>query len=315
MKKIIILVLAFCLLHTLCLHAQEQDNKLSTISLAVVIPENVDGLTASQLSKLESKITSIVSESGIAASGYNQNFVIYPKFEIYNVQESKGGLRNITVADCNLSLYVKQVSTKQVFSSYNKAIKGSGFNREEAIVNALSQINSGSEEINGFINKAKEKIVAYYNQNCDIILQKAERERMQKKYESALSILLSIPEEAEGSYAKAQPKAILVFKELQQYNCKKYLQEATTYAANNDYDNALKRLSWIDPTISCGNEAKALLNTIAKEADEDKKKEWDLLFKVYEGKIEVAKAQAQAMTSITTAWMLSQPSVSYSIIF
>src|SRR4051812_35846927 len=182
----VLISLLFCLLPGTVLQAQEQETKLSAISLAVVLPDNSDRLSADQLSKLESKITSLVAESGLAASGYSQNFVIYPKFEIYNTQESKGGIRNIVVTDCSLGLFIKQVNTGNIFSSYTKKMQGSGYNKEESIANALSQIDPGEEAVASFIKKAKDKIIAYYNQNCDMLVQKAESERMQKKYESAL---------------------------------------------------------------------------------------------------------------------------------
>lgn len=295
--------------------AQEQGSKLSAISLAVVLPHNSDRLSADQLSKLESKITSLVAESGLAASDYSQNFVIYPKFEIYNTQESRGGMRNIVVTDCSLSLFIKQVNTNNIFSSYTKKIQGSGFTREESIANALSQIDPGDEAAATFIKKAKEKIISYYNQNCDVILQKAERERVQKKYESALSVLLTIPEEAQGCFTKAQSKIQAVFKESQTYMCKQYLQKAKASAASNYYDDALRYLSWIDPTVNCGSEAKTLLNSISKEVDADKKKEWDLVFKAYDGAIEVEKARAQAMNSMASYWLTQHSSaVTYDII-
>ena len=296
--------------------AQSDDGsqKLSTISLAVIIPESVDGLDDGQLSKLESKITSVVSESGMAAKAFSQNFVIYPKFEVYDVQETKGGMRNITVADCNLSLFIKQVSSGTIFSSYNKSVKGTGFNRNEAIVNAISQIKPDDAAMSTFITKAKDKIIAYYTQNCDLIMQKAERERMQKHYESGMAMLLSVPDEADACYKKAQPKALAMYKEMQQFNCKAYLQDAKTLAAQNDYEGALQKLSWIDPTVSCGGEAKTLLNSISKEVDSDKKKQWDLVFKVYDGEIAAEKAQYQFMNNLATDYLMHQAAPSYQII-
>ena len=58
----------------------QSTNDLGKIALSVIMPENVDGLDVSQLSKMETKITQIVSSTGLAASGYNNNFVIYPIF-------------------------------------------------------------------------------------------------------------------------------------------------------------------------------------------------------------------------------------------
>lgn len=83
MKKIILFI-------TICVVSQfvkaQSTLEIGKISLSVVMPENVDGLDVSQLSKLETKIIQIVTNSGIGASGNNNSFVIYPKFAIYEKQ-------------------------------------------------------------------------------------------------------------------------------------------------------------------------------------------------------------------------------------
>ena len=194
------------------------------------------------------------------------------------------------------------------FSQYSKLIKGSGTSDAQAITNAISQIDISDEKAMSFVTKAKDKIVTYYKQNCTVILQKAEKERNLKNYESSLSMLLTIPEEATGCYSQGQAKAKVVFKELQNYQCKKFLQDAQTYAANKDYDNALQSLSWIDPTGSCTGEAKALIKKIDAETSDDKKKQWQYVFKALDGTIEVEKARTAAMTNLTMYWLKQQSS-------
>jgi hypothetical protein len=85
------------------------------------MPENVD-----ELSKLESKIIQITTKAGLSASGYDQIFVIYPKFAIYETNVVEGGMQNITVVTADLSLFIKQVSNNLLFSSVSKSLRGSG---------------------------------------------------------------------------------------------------------------------------------------------------------------------------------------------
>ena len=118
----------------------QSSSEIGKIALSVVMPENVDALDASQLSKLEAKITQIVTNSGMAATGYNNNFVIYPKFSIYETNVAEGGMQNITVVTAELSLFIKQVENNLLFSSVTKSLKGSGANKSNAITNAISKI-------------------------------------------------------------------------------------------------------------------------------------------------------------------------------
>jgi hypothetical protein len=87
------------------------------------MPDNVEGLNTSQLSKLETKISQIVVASGLAASGYNNNFVVYPKFAIYETNLVEGGMQNITVITSELSLFIKQVDNNIMFSTISKSTK------------------------------------------------------------------------------------------------------------------------------------------------------------------------------------------------
>ena len=119
-------------------------NDVGKIALSVVMPENVDGLDISQLSKLQTKISQIVTVSGLASSGYNNNFVVYPKFAIYESNIVEGGMQNITVVTAELSLFIKQVDNNIIFSTINKPLKGSGSTKELAIANAISKIATNS---------------------------------------------------------------------------------------------------------------------------------------------------------------------------
>jgi len=148
----------------------QTNNDVGRISLSVVMPENIDGLNLSQLSKLETKITQIVVVSGLAASGYDNNFVIYPKFAIYESNIVEGGMENIFIVSAELSIFIKQVENNIIFSSITKSLKGSGQSKEDAITNAISKISTYDQEYKSFIESGKLKIVAYYQLKCfDII--------------------------------------------------------------------------------------------------------------------------------------------------
>lgn len=282
--------------------------KLSSIMLNIGKPKVSDNVTENNIASLETKIESMVTESGLTSSDYNNNFIIEPKLTVTNVQKSAGGMRSVVIADCSFSLSIKQQNSGSAFSQYSKTIKGSGFNESEAITNAISQIDESDVKVQEFIAKGKQKIIDYYTQNCSVLMQKADKERMLKNYSEALSVLLTVPEEAKSCYAQAQSKAQVVFKEQQNFQCKKFLLEAQTAAANKDFDGALQTLSWIDPTGICAGEAKSLIKKIEKETTEDKRKQWQYVFKALDGSIEIGKARAAAMNNLTLYWLKNQGS-------
>ena len=154
MKKLFVLSILF--LSTLKCLAQDG---LGKITLSVVMPDNVEGLNRAQLSKLESKLTQIVSNNGIAASGYNNYFVIYPKFAIYETSVVESGMEDITIINCELSLFIKQVDNNVLFASISKPLKGNGTEKTIAITSAVSKININDNDFSKFIETGKHKII------------------------------------------------------------------------------------------------------------------------------------------------------------
>jgi hypothetical protein len=294
--------------------AQSVDD-VGKIALSIVMPENVDGLNVSQLSKLESKITQITTKAGLAASGYNQTFVIYPKFAVYETNVVEGGMQNITVVTAELSLFIKQVSNNMLFSSVAKSLKGSGKTKEIAITNAISQIPVADKAFAEFVAEGKQKIIAYYEANCDDIVKKTDTYIKMQQYEQALGVLMSIPEEISACHDKILNKSVETFKAYQNQCCAELLQQAKAKSAAQDYDSALEILADIDPSANCFNEQQTLIKSIENKVSAEVKKQWDFRMKQYYNTVSLEKQRINAIKEIAVSYYKSQPkSVTYNYI-
>ena len=290
-------------------------NDVGKIALSVVMPENVDGLDISQLSKLQTKISQIVTVSGLASSGYNNNFVVYPKFAIYESNIVEGGMQNITVVTAELSLFIKQVDNNLLFSTISKPLKGSGSSKELAITNAISKITTNDPDFKTFIETGKLKIIAYYETKCVDIIKKSDTYIKMQQYEQALGLLMSVPEEVSSCYDKIQGKAIETYKAYQTQRCSELIQKAKTTLAGNDYAGALNILSDIDPSATCFNEAQIIAKSAEKKVDAEEKKQWDFQMKQYSDNVSLEKQRIQAIKEIAVSYYKSQPSsVTYNYI-
>ncbi len=276
------------------------------IALSVIMPENVDGLNTSQLSKLETKITQIVSSSGLAASGYNNNFVIYPKFAIYETNVVEGGMQNITVVTCEVSFFIKQVDNNVLFSSISKQVKGSGSSKEVALTNAISKIPVKDSQFQSFIDQGKTKIVQYYEQKCDDIVAKSEGLVKTQKFEEALGLLQTVPEEVD-CYMKIQDKSIEAYMAYQSQKCSSQIQEAKSLIANNNYNGALNILGQIDPSTKCINESQVLIKGIESKVSAEDKRQWDLKVKMQNDKASLDKQRVNATKEVAVAYYKSKP--------
>jgi hypothetical protein len=310
-KLIIICLLFFSVLNI----AKAQTNDVGKIALSVVMPENVDGLDISQLSKLESKIIQITTKAGLSASGFSQNFVIYPKFAIYETNVVEGGMQNITVVTAELSLYIKQISNNMLFASVSKSLKGSGKTKELAITNAISQIPVSDKEFLSFIQSGKQKIIAYYEANCDDIIKKADSQIKMQDFEQAFGLLMSIPEEVASCYDKILNKAIETFKSYQNQLCTELLQQAKARSAAMDYDGALEILAKIDPSSKCYGEQQSLFKSIENKISAEVKKQWDFEMKQYNDAVGLEKQRINAIKEVAVAYYKSQPTtVNYNVL-
>jgi len=286
--------------------SQNSDNDLNAISLSVIMPDNIDGLSQSALSKIESKIQHIVTRYGISGQGFTNDFVIYPKFEIYedNIIE---GMRNIHSVEGEFNLFIKQLKTGKVFSSYNKSIKGSGLSKERAINNAISNISVNDPKLKDFITQAKNKIINYYNNNCNMIAGDAKSFIKQHKYFQAIALLYTVPKEAKKCYQQIQSLSDKAYQAYQTQKCQENLMEAKSRLANNDYSGALYSLKFIDPTSKCAPEAKRLINVTAAKVDAKERKEWNFMLKRYNDRLKMQKYRLQIQKEIAKAYYGSKP--------
>lgn len=283
--------------------------EVGKISLSVVMPENVDGLDVSQLSRLESKIVQMVTLSGLSASGYQNNFVIYPRFAIYENNVVEGGMHQISVVDVELNLFIKQVDNNLIFSSWSKRLKGSGGNRQLAVTNAISKIQIGDPEVRDFIGEGKLKIIRYYESRCMDIMAKSDRFVKMQQFEQAFGLLMTVPEEVSSCYNRIQNKAIEAYKAYQTQKCSELIQKAKTTLAANDYVGSLNILSEIDPSASCFREAQSLARSAELKVDAEEKKQWDFRMRQYKDAISLERLRIQTIREIAVSYYRSQSSV------
>jgi len=240
-------------------------SEIGKIALSVVIPENIDNLDASQLSKLETKVSQIVTGAGLAASGTDKNFVIYPKFAIYESNIVEGGMQNITVVTTELTLIVKQVTNNIVYATTSLPLKGSGNSKNSAVTNSISKIPVTDPILKTFVETAKAKIILYYQENCTDIEKKAEVLAKNQNYEAALGTLMAVPEEVSGCYNQVLSRSMEIYKAYQNQKCSVQVQQAKVLIAAKDYTGALSIIGQIDPSASCLVQRKLLQNQPPKK--------------------------------------------------
>ena len=279
---------------------------LGKIALSVVVESNADKLSASQLSKLESKLLSIATRNGVSGQGYEGNFVLTPKFEIFNVQTVEG-MRSLKVVDADLNLLVRQNANKMIFATYNTKLQGSGTSENEALDNAIQKINPANPELKSFMDEAKRKIIQFYNAKCGQILKESDRVANMGDYEKALAILTAVPVEAEQCYGQIEKQSISIFKRYQKKACNQQVQSAKAYIAGNQFLAGLEMLALVDPESACFAESKKLIASTESKINVEEQRYWSLVRQQMRNDFELNKLYIKAVRDVSVAYYSRRP--------
>jgi hypothetical protein len=154
------------------------------------------------------------------------------------------------------------------------------------------------------VNKAKEDIISYYTNNCQFIIQEADRMIGMQQYGEAIAALVAVPNVCTECYTACQTKAIDIYKIQIEHEGKQLIQEArNAWLVKRDYDcaeKALDILAKVNPDAQCQSEANLLIDEIntqlrkieAAEAAAAKAR-WEFKVKQYEDKMALER-QKQA---------------------
>ena len=278
----------------------------NTISLSLVLPDNSEMLSQTDIRKLESKIQHLVTNYGVSGEGYTNNFVIYPTYEIYDHTEVEG-MKNVHVIEAKFNLFVKEINSGKIFGSYNESIKGDGYSKAKAITKSISKISTSNREVNAFMDEVKNNIIKFYTLNCPRILGDADTAIKMQEYQKAIGLLYSIPKEVSTCYKDIQQKQVIAYNGYINNQCTSGITQVKASLAKKDYNNALYTLSNINPQSSCYNEALNLIANVEtridaqdqerlKEAKERRKENQDM-----------ERERLQSLTDIAKAYYNSKP--------
>ncbi|PHN01233.1 hypothetical protein [Flavilitoribacter nigricans] len=263
-----------------------QDDSQLTVGVYMK-PNSYSGLDSIQVSKLETRIINIISTSGVTSNisasrigpitvdPEEQNIsmktmargvVCFPKMEVYGENTVDVGLKKINVVDVSLTLAIQYIHEDIIFSNLQLQLQGQGRNSNQAINNVIRNLRPNDSRFAKFLSQTREKIINYYKNNCDDIIEQARQLDRLDSPVRALQILWPIPREV-SCYEDVKEMTVDIYRKYVNKRCRQLLMEARTYLAANNYDKGLERLRFIDPTSQCAEEAMKMIESIQQEID------------------------------------------------
>ena len=262
MKKYIINSLLICLISIpLCFNAQNNKGKsddFGRIALQTVIPENSEA-PAAAARILKTKMTQITTKNGLSSMG--NRFTMYPQIDILT-QDITPSAPPMHAYTLSVTLYISDLETQTIFSSTNLTLKGVGKNEAKAYISALKMLNSKRPEVKGFVEEGKNRIIEYYNSQCDFILKEATAAAGRKEYDQAIYDLLLVPDVCKDCFMQAMDLTNEIYMQKLNNECQEMLALARVAKSNDKYDEAANHLAPILPDVDCYADAQILLKEI-----------------------------------------------------
>lgn len=324
MRKLLIMLL-FVL--TLTASGQEYNQMEETICITPYIPDETQLPDDKSAQLLLDKLTQIVTLNGLSNKGYENRFVI--SAHVYHISKSRTAtIPARTVVKMSLTLYVGDGEEGTLFSSVSKELKGVGNNYEEACHSALYKIRTNDKDIVQCLDIGKSRILSYYDNIGENIIQQAESMAANADYDAAISSLFTIPMQC-VHYQRAQDMIAKFNEERIETNNKNLLVKArATWYAHMDENGAEQAMSIMNEVIYPSKDISNQINKLCAEISvrlksiSDKKWQMDMQQMQNRHKEEMAHIQSdkerslayiKSAASVAKALAENQPKVVYRI--
>ncbi|MGE0077700.1 MAG: hypothetical protein AB7S48_07570 [Bacteroidales bacterium] len=302
MKKLLLLIgIASCVFVSNAQNSQGKTDDLGRIALAAIVPDQAEGIPQSARQLLANKMGQIATQNGLGASAANPRFCIVPLVNVLS-KEITPTAPPMQALNLDVTFYIVDAASQIIFSQTNIQVKGVGQTEDKAYMQALKNVNVKAGQFKGFIEKGKEKIVEYYNSQCDVVLKGSQALAGQKKYEEALFMLLSVPDVCRECFDKSMNLSTDIYKQYANYKCTEYMAGAKAAWASMNTDKAAEFLGKITPDMECYNEAVQLVEEIKQKQLADGANVWDFKMKQYDDSVEKDKMMIQAGKEVASSW-------------
>jgi len=282
------------LLSVTTLTAQNID---SNIALGTYIPNEMETMPASARQILETKLGQMVTKNGISDISYNSRFIITPSVAVISKDVLPSAPPKIAL-NLDVTIYIGDGIAGTLYASKSFNVKGVGTNETKAYISAIKNMNTNSDEVQKFVTEGKEKIIEFFNNNCDLIQKEANTLAAQNRYEEALGILVNIPVQS-SCYDKAGSNLKTMYQKAVDRDCDLRLAEATAiWSSSQDLEatiGAATALAGVEPSSACYPKVKSLFLKIENRAKELTDRPWEYKLKVLDANIEIAKGSQAIM--------------------
>lgn len=276
--RLITILLYFCFN---CLVKAE--SSVGDIFISVIQPERNE-IPQEAAKQLENKMHQLITANGIADTDPNGRFVITVKSNIVTKDVIGGAPQRIS-QKIDFTFMIGDIIENKVFESYTFTAIGIGINENKSFINAITKMKTNNPQFTAFIEKAKVKILQYYESRCEQIVLEAKQQAANRDYQQAIYQLMQVPNICDCAEI-CQNMMIEYYDAYTEATAAELLNEAKSVWASSPNASGASKAADIINRIPAGTKIQSqldgLIAEINKKLREDEKRDWAFKMKQYE---------------------------------
>jgi hypothetical protein len=176
------------------------------IAIAPTIPDAMKNIPGGTQNLLLGKMRQIIGLNGLSALDEAPLFIMTPQLIILSNDVTPTAPPMFTY-NMEVVFNLADRYTGNVYATASQSLKGAGKTEQAAYNNAFSEINIRNGKWKAMMEKGKEKIVEYFNSNCDLVISRSKSFADQRNYVASLGLLNSVPPVCRECFDKANEVA------------------------------------------------------------------------------------------------------------
>lgn len=158
-----------------------------------VMPVSSDDISDEAAMMLYNRLNQAVSLNGMASTDNSNKFLLIPSVTVVSVEATATAPINY-VAELEIAIYIVDNSKKLLLSQETLVKKGVGDNEKNAVMEAVKLVKSRDPKLKKIITIAKDRIVDYYNDECESVIATINSYIDAGLYDMAIDELNAIPQ-------------------------------------------------------------------------------------------------------------------------
>lgn len=277
--------------------------KIFSLPLSVYLTPDTEKLLGSNVETLRNKMDAVISAAG-AFSSSDSRYAIVPKVNIIE-ETSTSSIPVQDVVKIEITYCVGDAIDGKLYNTLDKTYKGIGESRSDAIKSAILKINPSSSDLKQLLTTTNDRIISFYNETGEQILQKARKFASSENYEDALVCLEQIPANCKY-YEMAQDFAQEYIEKIVTRNNRYWLNKAkSTWSSSQNISGATEAKKYLDHIIvrnnSEQNGVNSLISEINNRINEYHKNQFELKLRQIESDAAISIAKTKARADIVSS--------------